>query len=290
MILHILFATQGMKLSRIRAEVNPVACCSRHLQVTSGQSVEESRVRAADHGRQVSLNVRTYKVAIYETLTRMIGELELPPGSRLVESELATRFSVSKTPIREALLLLQSDGVVRLEPYQGATVSWMSIQEYEELMFIQDALEQSALPLVADRISRRELDAVGRIIERMKRRRRDRDSRAFFEDGAVMHERLFAAAGLPRLVHVVMSLILHSNRRYERLFMHQFDDTWDLEMAIVTGRFENIAIADAAAAAAAVQDGRAAMLQLVRQRLDHPSIAPYLAPTIEARPHRVAHP
>src|SRR3990170_8847191 len=232
-------------------------------------------MQPAHRGQPVSLNLRTYKVAIYETLTRMIGELELPPGSRLVETELAARFNVSKTPVREALLLLESDGVVKLEPYQGATVSWLSVQEYEELMFIQDALEQPALPRVAERISRRDLDAIGRLVERMKRRRRDHDSHGFFEDGAVMHERLFAVAALPRLVHVVMSLILHSTRRYERVFMHQFDDTWDVEMGIITGRFENIAAGDPEAAAARVREGRAAMLGLIRERLDDPRIAPY---------------
>jgi DNA-binding GntR family transcriptional regulator len=236
----------------------------------------------------VSLNLRTYKAAIYKTLTRMIGELDLPPGSRLVEAELAARFNVSKTPIREALLLLESDGLVKLEPYQGATVSWLSVQEYEELMFVQDALEQPALPRVVERISRRELDAIGRLVERMKRSRREHDSRGFFEEGAVMHERLFAIAGLPRLVHVVMSLILRPTRRYERVFMHQFDDIWDIEMGIITGRFENIAAGDPAAAAARVREGRAAMLGLIRERLDDPGIAPYLAPPVETRPRRVS--
>jgi DNA-binding GntR family transcriptional regulator len=245
-------------------------------------------IRLADRRQPVSLNLRTYKAAIYETLTRMICELDLPPGSRLVEAELAARFSMSKTPIREALLILESEGLVRLEPYQGATVSWLSIEEYEELMFLQDALEQPALPRVVERISRGELDAVGRLVERMKRRRRERDSRGFYEASAAMHERLFAVAGLPRLVHVVMSLILHPTRRYERVFMHQFEDIWDIEMGIVTGRFENVAAGDPATAAARVRDGRAAMLGLIRERLDNPQIAPYLAPHVGTQPRRVS--
>jgi DNA-binding GntR family transcriptional regulator len=123
----------------------------------------------------------------------------------------------------------------------------------------------------------------------MKRRRRDHDSRRFFEEGAIMHERLLAVAGLPRLVHVVMSLILHPTRRYERVFMHQFDDIWDVEMGIITGRFENIAAGDPATAAACVREGRVAMLGLIRERLDDPGIAPYLAPPIETRPRLVSY-
>ena len=51
--------------------------------------------------------VKTYKGAIYDALVEMIAELELPPGSRLVEADLVSRFNVSKTPIREAFLQLE---------------------------------------------------------------------------------------------------------------------------------------------------------------------------------------
>ena len=93
----------------------------------------------------IRLNLRTYREAVYETLRGWIGELELPPGSRLVEADLAMQFEVSKTPVREALLLLEADGLVKLEPYQGATVTWLSLDEYEELLYMQDALELPAL-------------------------------------------------------------------------------------------------------------------------------------------------
>jgi DNA-binding GntR family transcriptional regulator len=236
----------------------------------------------------VALDVRTYKAAIYETLTRMIGELEFPPGSRLVEADLASRFHTSKTPIREALLLLEADGLVKLEPYQGATVTWLSLEEYEELMYIQDALEQPSLPRIVERITSRELADLERIVRRLERRRAEHDSRRFLEDGAVLHERMFAVAGSPRLVHFVMSLILHPTRRYERVFMHQFDDTWDIELGIITGRFEKVRDGDPEGAAACVLEGRIAMLELIRSRLDHPAIAPYLAPPAEVRPRRAA--
>ena len=75
----------------------------------------------------------------------MIAELELPPGTRLVEADLVSRFNVSKTPIREALQQLEGNGLIELEPYVGARVSWLSVDDWEELEFIFDALEQPAL-------------------------------------------------------------------------------------------------------------------------------------------------
>lgn len=233
------------------------------------------------------LDLRTRQAAIYDTLTTMIGEIELAPGVRLVEADLAARFHVSKTPIREALLLLQSDGLVRLEPYQGATVTWLSVEEYEELIYIQDSLEQPALPCIAERVTRRDLDDLARFMKQVERKRQDHDSRGFFEATAQIHERLMGLAGSIRLVHVVMSLITHPTRRYERVFMHQFDDAWDIEMGIIRKRLDGIRAGDPAAAAASVREGRQAMLELIRSRLDHPGIAPYLAPSAEIQPRRM---
>lgn len=232
------------------------------------------------------LDLRTRQAAIYDTLTRMIGELEFAPGVRLVEADLAAHFQMSKTPIREALLLLQADGLVKLEPYQGATVTWLSIDEYEELIYIQDSLEQPALPRIAERMTRRDSDDLARLVKRLERRREHHDSYGFFEESAMFHERLLGLAGSARLVRLVMSLITHPTRRYERVFMHQFDDAWDIELGIIRNRLEGLRAGDPAAAAASVSEGRQAMLDLVRSRLDHPGIAPYLAPSAEVQPSR----
>jgi DNA-binding GntR family transcriptional regulator len=244
------------------------------------------RAGTALEGPRVALGLRTRQAAIYDTLTRMIGELEFAPGVRLVEADLAAHFQMSKTPIREALLLLQADGLVKLEPYQGATVTWLSIDEYEELIYIQDSLEQPALPRIAERMTRRDFDDLARLVRRLERRRRDHDSRGFFEDSAMFHERLLGLAGSARLVHLVMSLITNPTRRYERVFMHQFDDAWDIELGIIRNRLDGLRAGDPAAAAASVREGRKAMLELVRSRLDHPGIAPYLAPSAEVQAPR----
>jgi DNA-binding GntR family transcriptional regulator len=234
----------------------------------------------------VALNLRTYKAAVYASMVRMIGELELLPGARLVEEELAHRFNVSKTPVREALLLLESDGLVKAEPYHGATVTWLSLEEYQELLFMQDALEQAALPLVVADITARDLKVIGDLVERTRRKRLEGDSQGFSVVGAQFHEKLFTIAHSPRLIRAVMSLITGPTRRYEKVFMHQYPDTWDLEMDILAGRFEHIRAGDAEGAAEHVRQGRAAMLALIRQRLDDPAIAPYLAPVEPVRPAR----
>ena len=59
---------------------------------------------------------------VYERLRDEIIAGSLEPGEQLVEARIATEFGVSKTPVREALIRLQRDGLVEIEPYRGARV------------------------------------------------------------------------------------------------------------------------------------------------------------------------
>jgi DNA-binding GntR family transcriptional regulator len=244
--------------------------------------------RAPRRRPEIALDLRTRQVAVYDTLTTMIGELELEPGTRLVEADLATRFGVSKTPIREAILLLNADGLVRLEPHRGATVTWLSLDEYEELLYIQDALEQPVLPNIAERVTPNDAGEFRRLMERLERAREDHDSRAFFEASTKVHQRLMELAGPIRLARIVTSLQTIQSRRYERAFVHQFDDTWDAELGVMRGRLDGILAGDAEAASAAVRAGRQTMRDLTRSRLDDPRIARYLAPAASAPKRRAS--
>jgi len=80
----------------------------------------------------------------------MIVELVIPPGTRLVENELAAMLQVSKTPIREALALLEADGLVDVAPYRGATVRWVTRVDMEEQGFLVDAIELPAFPRLVE--------------------------------------------------------------------------------------------------------------------------------------------
>lgn len=244
--------------------------------------------RAPRRRLEISLDLRTRQVAVYDALTMMIGELELEPGARLVEADLAARFNVSKTPIREAILLLNADGLVRLEPHRGATVTWLSLEEYEELLYIQDALEQPVLPQISERVTPHDANEFSQLLRRLERAREEHDSRAFFELSAKYHQGLMELAGPIRLAHIVTSLQTHQARRYERAFVHQFDDAWDAELGVLRGRMDGILAGDPEAAAAAVRAGRKTILDLIRARLKDPRIARYLEPAPSATDRRAS--
>jgi DNA-binding GntR family transcriptional regulator len=229
---------------------------------------------------------RTYKMAVFESLYELIQTLMLPPGERLVEADLAARFGVSKTPVREALLLLEQEGLVTTVPHVGATVTWLSLEDYEQRLFILDALEQSALPLVVERITPDEIEAcdhlVGSIVDAYMARDESRYSQLVIQ----LHASLFAAARYPLLTQLINSM-QQSLRRYTIVFVHHFEENWKQELAVVTQRFEHVRRGDALAAAAAVQQGRARMVDFARERvqMQDPWVWRYMMPLAESFSH-----
>ncbi|HWQ40582.1 MAG TPA: GntR family transcriptional regulator, partial [Desulfosporosinus sp.] len=74
----------------------------------------------------------------------------LPPGSRLVEDQLAKMLNVSKTPLREALGALEKEGLVKSSPYQGRSVAFISPAQLSEIYEVREVLEGLAARLAAE--------------------------------------------------------------------------------------------------------------------------------------------
>lgn len=94
----------------------------------------------------------------YRRLLEDIGNGHLAPGARLRETELAERFGISRTPIREAIRQLEADGLVVHMPRQGATIRVLDYSEVMELYEMRAVLEGTAARLAARAASDLELD------------------------------------------------------------------------------------------------------------------------------------
>ena len=78
---------------------------------------------------------------LVERLRGLIASGALAPGEKIQEMVLCKRFAVSRTPLREALKVLASEGIVTLQPHRGATVASLSVPELEEVFPVMGALE-----------------------------------------------------------------------------------------------------------------------------------------------------
>ena len=102
---------------------------------------------------------------VYATLREMILSMELPPGTRLKDVDLAQRLGVSNTPLREAMRLLAADSLVETIPRRGTVVKTLSAEESDLLYEIREALEVLATRLVARRASAESLQQIMDVAE-----------------------------------------------------------------------------------------------------------------------------
>lgn len=223
----------------------------------------------------LDMNLRTHKRATYETLRDMIGAFELPPGERLVEKDLAARLGVSKTPVREALAMLEADGLVEATPYRGAMVRWLSLNEIREQGFLVDALEMPAYEIVCERISDAELAAIDKVGKELVRARRDRDERRFGELAVQIHLMLFACTGFPRLLQLIRMVIGPVGLRYDRALVYPSPESWDALLALSLARVEAVRTRDAAHVRTIVAEHRLRLQELAEARLADPDVARY---------------
>ena len=94
---------------------------------------------------------------LYHRILAAIDGGDYPPGARLLEAELATRFGVSRTPVREAMRRLESQGVIQHEPRKGAVVASLDYDQLGELYAVREVMEGLAARLAAQHASRQEI-------------------------------------------------------------------------------------------------------------------------------------
>ncbi len=139
-------------------------------------------------------------------LRDLIVEGALAPGSKVPERELCARFSVSRTPLREALKVLAAEGLVVLEQNRGAWIGQITLAELEDVFPVMGALEALAGELAAARITPEELLEVERLHAAMMAEFEAGDLGRYFGLNQKIHEAILAAARNRTLANQYTSL------------------------------------------------------------------------------------
>jgi DNA-binding GntR family transcriptional regulator len=119
-----------------------------------------ARVRRSGVGMRRRAKPPSLTQEVYQRLRAEILSCDLEPGRELSEAELAERFGVSKTPVREALATLRSEGYVRTFPRRGYQVVPITFGDMNELFELRIILEAGAAELACERITGGELDGL----------------------------------------------------------------------------------------------------------------------------------
>ncbi|MDQ0219519.1 GntR family transcriptional regulator [Peribacillus cavernae] len=95
----------------------------------------------------------TLHLKVTNVIRQEILNGNIEPGERLVQEDLAHSLGVSRMPIREALRLLEAEGLIQLEPHKGAIVKSMEVEDVEEIYELRSRLEGLAVSKSADKLS-----------------------------------------------------------------------------------------------------------------------------------------
>ncbi|WP_433517555.1 GntR family transcriptional regulator [Nonomuraea sp. CA-143628] len=160
---------------------------------------------------------RTSRRTVYEALRRKVLTLELPPGTALSENELAAALKVSRTPVRESLILLSEEGLVQIFPQVGSFVSRVDPARVADAQFLREAVELASLDDLPA-----ELDPG--LIEELRQNLRDQqrpdlDIEGFFALDEAFHQGLLRLSGHGNAWTTVASAKGHLDRA-RRLGLH----------------------------------------------------------------------
>ena len=155
----------------------------------------------------------------YNAIKDKLINLEIKPGEKIFENELAKTLKVSRTPIREALLMLQHEKLVTCTSGLGFVARRLTVKDVEEYFAIRSIIEEYVMSLVVERISDSELSDLTNNLNETKKNIKKRDIPEILRCETEFHEILYKAAksevlletiqGLADKFHLLRSLIAH---------------------------------------------------------------------------------
>ncbi len=132
---------------------------------------------------------------IYEEIKRAVLSGDLPPGTILGEAELSRRWSVSRTPVREALRQLEQEDVITWTPRRGAAVAPVTVKSLRDVVELRQAMEALSVRLAAQRCSRADVAELQAILDGIDQAHARGDIQATIELDDAFHRRIALASG-----------------------------------------------------------------------------------------------
>ncbi|GAA2278120.1 GntR family transcriptional regulator [Streptomyces ruber] len=160
---------------------------------------------------------RTSRRDIYLKLRQMVLTLELAPGAALSENELAASLGVSRTPVRESLIMLAQEGLVQVFPKIGSFVSRVDPAQVADAQFLREAVELAALEDLPAQLDPAVVEELRDNLERQ--RRADLGLEEFFALDEVFHQGLMRLSGHGNVWTTVAGAKGHLDRA-RRLGLH----------------------------------------------------------------------
>lgn len=157
----------------------------------------------------LTLNMDAYlplRDVVFNTLREAILKGELRPGERLMELQLAAKLGVSRTPIREAIRMLEQEGLAVTIPRRGAEVAKMTEKDMQDVLQVREALDELAASIACELITKEELESLENAMQEFEAATRTKDIKKIAETDMVFHDIIYQATRNPKLVNILNNL------------------------------------------------------------------------------------
>ena len=143
---------------------------------------------------------------VFHTLRRGIMQGDLKPGERLMEIKLANRLGVSRTPIREAIRMLELEGRVVMIPRKGAQVAEITEKDLKDVLEVRMGLEELAVKFACQRITEEQLDNLYHASRKFEEAVKREDLTELAQADVDFHDLIYKATGNERLVQLLNNI------------------------------------------------------------------------------------
>lgn len=157
----------------------------------------------------LTLNMDAYlplRDVVFNTLREAILKGELKPGERLMELQLAAKLGVSRTPIREAIRMLEQEGLAVTIPRKGAEVAKMTEKDMEDVLQIREALDELAAKIACEQISEEQLEELVATMHEFEESTKTDNVKKIAEADVKFHDIIYQSTGNPKLVNMLNNL------------------------------------------------------------------------------------
>ena len=160
---------------------------------------------------------------VFQTLREAILRGTIKPGERLMEIQLSQQLGVSRTPVREAIRMLELEGLVNMTPRKGAAVAAISEKSLRDVLEVRRALDALSVELACERITEQELEELRQACEEFERVARvSKDASVIARADVALHDIIVRTTGNQRLLQLVNNL---SEQMYRYRFVYIKDES-----------------------------------------------------------------
>ena len=179
----------------------------------------------SDAGRERRIERRPLHEEVIDHLRDRIVQGELSPGARLNERVLCEQLGISRTPLREAIKMLATEGLVELLPNRGAIVTPLKAQNIADTLAVMGILESLAGELACAHAEESEIAEIRALHFEMLANHARGDLAGYFKYNQLIHLRIIEASGNPVLTNTYRQL--NANVRRARYMANLSQERWD---------------------------------------------------------------